>query len=188
MDAPILAGWENFYVLVGTTAGGLTGITFVVIALVQETMHGARPAGLNAFVTPTIVHFGGVLALAAFLNMPHQHLIGLSAGFALAGIAGVFYGGTIARHMRRAGAARYVPVFEDWLWNVILPTLVYGSLLVMAVSIWRWPEQTMYGVATLSLAMLFIGIRNSWDIAVWMTTTHGPPERGSSEESPPPKP
>jgi hypothetical protein len=187
MDAPILAGWENFYVLVGTTAGGLTGITFVVIALVQETMHGARPAGLGAFVTPTIVHFGGVLALSAFLSMPHQHLIGLSAAFAVVGIAGVIYGGCIAANMRRASTT-YIPVPEDWIWNVIVPTLVYGLLGAMAVLIWRWPGQSMYAVASLSLAMLFIGIRNSWDIAVWMTTAHGSRESGSSDESPPPKP
>lgn len=179
MGTPILAGWENFYVIVGSSAGGLTGITFVVIVLVRETMHATRPEGLGAFVTPTIVHFGGVLALAAFLSMPHQHLISLSAGFALAGIAGTIYGGFIAANMRRAGE-QYVPVLEDWLWNVIVPTLVYGSLAVMAVLIWRWPEQSMYGVAILSLVMLFIGIRNAWDIAVWMTT-RGPREPGSSE-------
>ena len=174
MGTPILAGWENFYVIVGSSAGGLTGLTFVVIVLVRETVHGARPAGLGAFVTPTIVHFGGVLALAAFLSMPHQHLTSLSAGLALAGIAGMIYGGCIAANMRRTGE-QYVPVLEDWLWNVIVPTLVYGALAVMAVIIWRWPEQAMYGVAILSLAMLFIGIRNAWDIAVWMTT-HGPRE------------
>lgn len=179
MDAPILAGWENFYVIVGSSAGGLTGITFVVIVLVRETMHGVRPSGLGAFVTPTIVHFGGVLALASFLSMPHQHLITLSAGFAFAGLAGVIYGGVIARNMRRS-SGKYVPVLEDWLWNVIVPTLVYGSLAVMAVIIWRWPEPAMYGVAILSLAMLFIGVRNAWDIAVWMTT-HGPSEPGSPE-------
>jgi hypothetical protein len=183
METPILAGWDNFYVLVGTTAGGLTGITFVVIALIQETMHGARPAGLGAFVTPTIVHFGGVLALSAFLSMPHQHLIGLSAAFAVAGVAGVIYGGSIAANMRRA-STQYVPVLEDWIWNVIVPTLVYGSLGVMAVLIWRWPEQTLYAVASLSLAMLFIGIRNSWDIAVWMTTSHESRESSSSESRP----
>jgi hypothetical protein len=77
MDAPILAGWENFYVIVGTSAGGLTGLTFVVIVLVRETMHGARPAGVGAFVTPTIVHFGGVLALAAFLSMTSTSVMGV---------------------------------------------------------------------------------------------------------------
>ena len=32
MEASLLAGWENFYVITGSAAGGLTGLTFVVIA------------------------------------------------------------------------------------------------------------------------------------------------------------
>jgi hypothetical protein len=168
MDASLLTGWENFYVIVGSAAGGLTGLTFVVIALISESARGVRPTGVGAFITPTIVHFGGVLALAAFLNMPHQGVVSLSAGFAVAGIAGVIYGGFIAANMRRVGRA-YVPVLEDWIWNVILPTLVYGCLLVVAVLIWREPTLALYAVAALSLIMLFIGVRNAWDIAVWMT-------------------
>ena len=72
MDGAPLAGWDNFYVIVGSTAGGLTGLTFVVIALIRDSAQGVRPTGLGAFVTPTIVHFCGVLALAAFMSMPHQ--------------------------------------------------------------------------------------------------------------------
>ena len=30
MDGSLLAGWEKFYVIVGSCAGGLTGLTFVV--------------------------------------------------------------------------------------------------------------------------------------------------------------
>ena len=55
------------------------------------------------------------------------------------------------------------------MWNVVLPTLVYGGLLAMAVLVWYRPAQTLYGVALLSLLLLFIGIRNAWDIAVWMS-------------------
>ncbi len=168
MDASLLAGWENFYVIVGSSAGGLTGLTFVVIALISDGPRGVRPTGVGAFITPTIVHFGGVLAFAAFLNMPHQRVASLSAGFAVAGIAGLIYGGFIAANMRRVGSA-YVPVLEDWIWNVILPTLVYAGLLVVAVLIWYEPMPALYAVAALSLIMLFIGIRNAWDIAVWMT-------------------
>jgi hypothetical protein len=80
----------------------------------------------------------------------------------------VIYGGFIAANMRRVGSA-YVPVLEDWIWNVILPTLVYAGLLVEAVLIWHEPTPALYAVAALSLIMLFIGIRNAWDIAVWMT-------------------
>jgi hypothetical protein len=170
MDASLLAGWENFYVITGSSAGGLTGITFVIITLMRDVQRaGPTPAGLRAFVTPTIVHFGGVLALAAYLSMPHQGVMSLSVGFGVAGLAGLIYGGVIAANMRRPGSA-YIPVHEDWIWNVALPTLVYGGLLVMAFLVWRKPVQTLYGVAVACLLLLFIGIRNAWDIAVWITT------------------
>src|SRR2546430_2237124 len=102
MEGTLLAGWENFYVIVGSCAGGLTGLTFVVIALIRDVQ---RPTGtgLRAFLTPTIVHFGGVLALAAYLSMPHQGVMSLSVGFAVAGLVGLIYGGAIAAHMRRPG-------------------------------------------------------------------------------------
>lgn len=167
MDTTPLAGWDNFYVIVGSAAAGLTGLTFVVIALIRDAS-GVRPAGLRAFVSPTIVHFCGVLALAAFLSMPHQRLLTLSLGLQLGGIAGVIYGLYIARNMR--GQESYVPVAEDWAWNVILPTFVYAALFVLGILIWHRPELTLFGVATLSLFMLFIGIHNAWDIAVWMAT------------------
>jgi hypothetical protein len=174
MDASPLAGWENFYVIVGSSAGGLTGITFVVVALIRDAAVSARPTGVGVFVTPTIVHFGGVLALAAYLSMPHQGVWSLSAGFGAMGLAGLIYGGVIGAGMRRH-RGEYVPVREDWMWNVILPTLVYGCLLAMALLVWHRPAQTLYGVASLTLLLLFIGIRNAWDIAVWMSLYKKPP-------------
>src|ERR1035438_832831 len=56
-----------------------------------EAGGGVRPTGLGVFVTPTIVHFGGVLALAAYLSMPHQGVWSLSAGFGAIGLAGLVY-------------------------------------------------------------------------------------------------
>jgi hypothetical protein len=168
MDTSLLTGWENFYVIVGSSAGGLTGLTFVVIALIRDVTRESAPAGVGTFVTPTIIHFGGVLALSAFLSMPHQRLAILSAAFALGGLGGLIYGIYIGARMRRP-IGPYRPVLEDWLWNVILPTLVYGCLLLVAVLLWYRPAAALYTVATLSLGMLFIGIHNAWDIAVWMT-------------------
>ena len=171
MDTSPLAGWENYYVIIGSSAGGLTGLTFVVIALIRDSVpQDVRPTGLGAFVTPTIVHFCGVLALAAFMSMPHQHGATLSAGLGIGGLAGLIYGGFIAANMRRAAGPYYIPVREDWIWNVIMPTLVYAGLLVMAALIWdRLTKEALYGVAVLVLILLLIGIRNAWDIAVWMS-------------------
>ena len=175
MDAAVLAGWDNFYVIVGSAAAGLTGITFVVIALIRDR-RSVRPTGVRAYLSPTIVHFGGVLALAAYVSMPHQRLLTLSIGFIAGGIAGIIYGLFTALNLRRRShGGDYVPVSEDWIWNVILPTGVYACLTVAGFLIWREPGQVLFAVALLSLLLLFIGIRNSWDIAVWMTTH--PPDR-----------
>jgi hypothetical protein len=58
-----LAGWENFYVIVGSSAGALIGLQFVVITLIADMpIRGGQEAG-EAFATPTIVHFGAALLL-----------------------------------------------------------------------------------------------------------------------------
>jgi hypothetical protein len=175
METEPLAGWDNFYVIVGSSAGGLTGLTFVVIALIRDARR-VRLLGLRTFVTPTIVHFGGVLALAAYLSMPHQHLLSLSAGLIVGGTAGVGYGALTGRNMYRQRTTDYVPVLEDWVWNVVLPSLAYAALVVLGFLVWHHTESTLFGVAALALALLFIGVRNAWDIAVWMTAHHSGPE------------
>lgn len=44
MDWSPLAGWDNFYVIAGTSAAGLTGLTFIVITLAAEA-HRVLAAG-----------------------------------------------------------------------------------------------------------------------------------------------
>lgn len=168
MPLSALADWENFYVITGSAAAGLTGLTFVVIALAADARR-VNPSGLRAFVTPTIVHFGTVLALAGFLTMPHQTPTSLTLGFGAGGFAGLLYGGVIAANMRRF-ANDYAPVYEDWLWHVALPTVAYGALLAMAFLTQRHMEQSLYGVGSVSMLLLFIGIHNAWDVAVSIST------------------
>jgi hypothetical protein len=52
-----LAGWANFYVIVGSSAGALIGLQFVVISLIADMpmARGDAEAG-DALATPTIVH------------------------------------------------------------------------------------------------------------------------------------
>ena len=167
MSGSLLAEWDNFYVITGSSAAGLTGLTFVVIALSAESKR-VNIRGLRAYVTPTIVHFGAVLALAAYLSMPHQGLLSLSLGLGAAGAAGIIYIAVIGATIGRV-ASEYVPVGEDWIWNVILPAAAYAVLAACAVLIWRRPEETMYGIAAVSVLLMFIGIHNAWDVAVWNT-------------------
>src|SRR5215467_14584514 len=67
-----LSAWVNFYIIVGTAAGVLIGLTFVVISLVAGWTR--RPSlsggGLGTYNTPTVVHFAAVLLACATLSAP----------------------------------------------------------------------------------------------------------------------
>src|SRR5437588_12063430 len=72
-----LAGWDNFYVILGSSGAALTGLQFVVVALNARRRSAKDAAALDAFATPTIVHFGAVLLLAALITMPGHTLASL---------------------------------------------------------------------------------------------------------------
>jgi hypothetical protein len=172
MSLASLAEWDNFYVITGSSAAGLIGLTFVVIALSADTRR-VNPIGVRVFVTPTIIHFGAVLFTAAFLSMPRQSVLGVSLGLGAVGCVGLTYAGLIVASLRGM-VSEYVPVGEDWVWNVILPLVAYGALFAAAFLIWRCPEQSLYGIAAASMLLLAIGIHNAWDVAVWNTLRKKP--------------
>jgi hypothetical protein len=165
MESSLLAGWDNFLVIAGGAAGGLTGLTFVVITLAADA-HRVAPVGVKCFVTPTIVHFGTVLALAAYLAMPRHTVLTLSLGLGAVGLAGLIYIAIIAAGIRRM-KGNYIPVLEDWIWNVVLPALCYCLLLAIASLFSARPKQCLYGVAAAIMLLMLVGIHNAWDIAVW---------------------
>jgi hypothetical protein len=175
-----LADWANFYVITGSAAAGLTGLTFVVIALVSEARR-VNAVGLDTFITPTIVHFGTVLALAAFMCVPHQTILSMTLGLGTVGVGGLAYTGRITANVHH-NLGQYIPVWEDWLWTVVLPCLSYGALCAAAVLIVHHADGALYGAAGASVMLLFIGIHNAWDIAVWMSLRKH--ETGTNESKP----
>ena len=163
----LLEGWDNFYVILGSAAAGLIGLTFVVIALLSDARR-ANPAGMQGYITPTIVHFGTVFALAVYMSVPKQTVLSLSVGLAISGIGTLIYTAVIANNIRRF-AADYAPVIEDWVWHVILPTFDYAALLATAFLIWYRLQLALYCIAAALALLLFIGIHNALDVAVSVT-------------------
>jgi hypothetical protein len=66
---------DSFYVIVGSAAGTLIGLQFVVITLFEQRPALLRAAKTgSAFATPTIVHFGTALLLSAVLRVPWRSI------------------------------------------------------------------------------------------------------------------
>ena len=84
--------WDSFYVIVGSAAGALIGLQFVVTALVAErpVRRTAEEAGA-AFATPQIVHFVAAFVLSALLRAPWQGIAKPSLIWGLIGGAGAVY-------------------------------------------------------------------------------------------------
>jgi hypothetical protein len=180
---PTIEGWDNFYVIVGSSAAGLTGLTFVVIALASDR-HVVRLSGLRTFITPVVMHFGSALWLSALLCIPGQTAVTLSACLSVSGAVLSAYGAVTSYRLYR-GRRNYRPVLEDWLWTAALPSLCYLGLLLAGVwALWQ-PAAALYVVGAAALTLLFIGIHNAWDIAVWVTVER-PPEQEKQDESPAP--
>jgi len=65
-----LAAWDSFYVIVGSAAGALIGLQFVVMTLVAARPSLRVAEAGAAFATPTVIHFGSALLLSALLRVP----------------------------------------------------------------------------------------------------------------------
>jgi hypothetical protein len=162
-----LAEWQNFYVIVGSAAGGLTGLQFVVVALIADMPLGAEASEAGtAFSSPSILHFGTVLLLAAVLVMPWHAVAAAAIICGLAGFVGTMYTMVIAWRMSVQQA--YKPVMEDWFFRVVLPTAGYISLATSAYLIRFVVRAALFGVASAALLLLFIGIHNAWDNVTYL--------------------
>jgi len=161
-----LAGWENFYVIVGSSAGALIGLQFVVITLIADMPIGEGGAqASSAFATPTIVHFGAVLLLSAVLCAP-WHRVGTAAVlWGILGLTGIVYEIIVARRMRVQVA--YTPELEDLLFHLLLPFAAYATLAGSAYAARAHAWEALFGVGAAALLLLFIGIHNAWDAVTY---------------------
>jgi hypothetical protein len=162
---PELTGWDSFYVIVGSAAGALIGLQFVVMTLVVERpLIPAAEAGA-AFATPTIVHFGAALLLSALLRAPWPTITPAAALWGLIGVSGAAYTVIVARRMRRQTV--YRPGFEDWLFHGLLPLVAYAALALSASAAHAQAREVLFVVGAAALLLLFVGIHNAWDAVAY---------------------
>src|SRR5712691_2883965 len=175
----MLSQWENFWVIVGSSAGGLTGLMFVVVALVKESALPRSPDSLNAFGTPNVIHFVAVLLLAAVLSAPWQrfkdpaHIVGATA------LAGIVYLLIVLRRMLRQSG--YKPVLEDWVWHQVLPMIGYAFLFVGAAGMSHDQQWALFMIGANALLLLFVGIHNAGDTVAYVV---GNADSSGNQEKP----
>jgi len=161
----VLAKWESFYVIVGSSAGALTGLQFVVIALGVEAK-AIKGAAIRAFATPTIVHFCAVLLVSTILSAPCQAVSEVGNALMAWSLVGLGYTLLVVQHARRQ--TDYSPVFEDWLCHTALPLTAYLAVFVASI-VFRWyTARSLFVIGAAAVLLLFVGIHNAWDAVTYM--------------------
>jgi hypothetical protein len=183
----LFPAWDTFYVIFGSSAGALTGLMFVVIALVAD--FGGSEQSINAFGTPTVVHFGASLMLSVLMVVPWPGVLPVRMALGAFGAAGIVYMILVLRRARQQST--YQPVFEDWMFHTILPAAAYAATLASAGLLSRETSPALFAIAGAGALLMFVGIHNAWDtvtfivISKWERAekakagTSGPPQPGA---------
>jgi hypothetical protein len=166
-DLPTLFNsWSGFYALIGSAAAALTGLMFVVITLLQRNEQAqAKAEGMAIFNTPTVLHFAAALFIAAVLEVPWHSSIVAAAVVGLAGLYGLVHILRVAYRIRRLSA--YAPDLEDRIWYNIFPAAAYAAVLAGALLLLAGNAAALFAVAAGVVSLIFIGIRNAWDLITY---------------------
>ena len=165
----VLTAWANFYIMAGSSAAALTGLTFVVISLItgKERPEGTQD-GIATFTTPTVMHFAAALFVSAALLAPWHSLRDAGVALAVIGLYGVAYILRVMYRTWRLTLPAYTPDLEDWTWYTILPFGAYGALAAGAIALATVPVQALFALAGGVLLLILIGVRNAWDVVTYV--------------------
>jgi len=175
-----LGEWGSFYVIVGSSGAALTGLQFVVMALIADSRRVSTGREISAFGTPTVIHFCAVLLVSAIVSAPWHSLSSVALALGTCGLAGIAYGVIVIR--RALQQTGYRPVFEDWLWHTVLPLIAYTLVLIAASLLPSHSRQPLFVVALAVLLLLFIGIHNAWDTITFFAINESQARKKSEDQ------
>jgi len=158
-------GWENFFYLIGSAAGTLIGLMFIVVTLTagQEPRRVSR--GAPVYVTPIVFHFAVVLVVSAISEVSAIPSFAVFGILGACGLAGIAYSAATAIRLCRSGWEDPLPGWSDKFFYGFFPTMIYVALAAAVVAVWVAETKPVFPIGAITLALLLLGIRNAWDLA-----------------------
>lgn len=164
--APLFSAWHEFFALIGAAAATLIGAMFVVVSIGMGILSRDRFRAIGAFLSATVIHLTAVLLGSALTLVPGLDWWGFGVAAGLAGIAGLVYAANIIRGF---GEHPHTGL-DDWFWYAICPPVCYAALLAAGIMALRGAAASRDLFAAVVVALLLLGIRNAWDMIVFLVT------------------
>jgi len=168
--AEAMARWHEFYSLLGTASATLVGLLFVAATVGSGVFSSNRRAPLRVFMSASVVHFSGILAVCLIVLAPLQSWLQFGLLVLVCGTFGLVYCGLIWRDTVRDSLLVAAVDLEDRIWYLLIP--VVGYLLETATGV-AFGLRLDSGCTALAFAvgvLMVAGIHNAWDITIWIIT------------------
>ena len=155
---------ENFYIMAGTSGATLIGWLFVVVTPGANWTTSPGKLGLDAFITPTLVHFCGVLFIAMAVLVPWPSVWPVSIIFGPCGLIGLAWRAHTIRMKHRRD---FVSLgWQDWIPHAGFPALGNASLIAGVTGLAAGKPFTPYAIAGAVTLILIAGINGAWHITL----------------------
>jgi hypothetical protein len=156
---------HEFFILAGTAGVTLTGLLFVVVSLGPRIVADNQATGVRSFVSPNTVYFATALVVSTVFLVPGLPAMLIGAFLCTGALGSLAYLASLKAH--QGWRKSNLPVL-DWIWFIGLPFVAYALLLVAGIGFLLQASLAMHGVAAALILLLVIGIRNAWDLVIWM--------------------
>jgi hypothetical protein len=115
------------------------------------------------------VHFSSILVISLSVLAPLRNLLAYGFLFVVGGLFGVVYCFLVIRDTVRDGLSKSIEL-EDRVWYAALPVAGYVLMMGSGIAVAMGFEPGAM-VLAISIGLLLVaGVRNAWDITVWIVT------------------
>lgn len=160
--AQAIAGWHDFYLMIGTAAATLVGLLFVSLSLNVDVITRKANGDLRVLAAETFNSFLCVLLFAVLFLIPDQGPMGL--GLPLLGIGGYGLLRTVAwlfeaRRMQPRAWGK-----SDVAQRFVIPTLCFGALVIIAISVLESQTRGLYWLIPVMIMLIVTASSNAWHL------------------------
>ena len=158
--------------VLGAASATLIGAMFVVVSIGTGFLTPDRAIGIRTFLTSTVANLSATLFGAALTMVPGLEWLWLGGIIGVVGIAGF-----VCALRETLGFGQHTHVDRgDWFWYTIFPIIGYALLLAAAATALRGVAVSLDLLAAALAFLLVAGIRNAWDMIVFLVTMPRTPE------------
>jgi hypothetical protein len=178
----LIRPWHDFYLLVGTASATLVGLMFVAASIGAQVFKEENRAAMQAFISPTVVHFSTALFACILATIPEHTGMELIVLLSVLGLAGLGYSARVWTQLivRRKFS---VDAF-DRLFYAVIPGIGQFLVFLSGVMMLTAPAAGLDCLAIALIALLLVGIRNAWDMTLWIVI-RAPTAETRSDNTPP---